>query len=296
MSELISYWAYATAWRITKVLPASTAYRGFEKIADFLYGRNPAPVKRLRSNFSRVHPEISEADLETMVRDGLRSYLRYWCDTFRLPSWSKEFTMGSVVVENEELLRRPLAEGRGLIVSLPHAGNWDHAGAYFCASGAPLVTVAEHLRPEKLFRKFLAYRESIGMEVLDANARTLAILAQRLRSNRLVALVADRDLSRSGVEVQFLGGPSRMPVGPALLSIQTGSPLITAFVRYEDRGIRIIFEGEIPIPSVGDQQSKIAAMTQVCADRFGRHIKESTVDWHMLQRIWTDGDFVERSS
>ena len=109
--------------------------------------------------------------------------------------------MGSVVVENEELLRRPLAEGRGLIVSLPHAGNWDHAGAYFCASGAPLVTVAEHLRPEKLFRKFLAYRESIGMEVLDANARTLAILAQRLRSNRLVALVADRDLSRSGVEV-----------------------------------------------------------------------------------------------
>jgi KDO2-lipid IV(A) lauroyltransferase len=204
--------------------------------------------------------------------------------------------MKNVLIENEELLRRPLEEGRGVIVSLPHAGNWDHAGAYFCASGAPLVTVAEHLKPEKLFRKFLAYRHSIGMEVLDANARSLATLSQRLRANRLIALVADRDLSRTGVEVDFLGGPSRMPVGPALLSLQTGAPLITAFVKYEDNGIRIIFEGEIAIPVTGTQQEKIAVMTQECANRFARLIKAHTEDWHMLQRIWIDGDFVERNS
>jgi len=296
MNELISYWAYALAWKITKALPAAVAYKIFQGIADLISRRNPAPVNRLRSNYSRVHPNLNSDQLEKLVRDGMRSYLRYWCDTFRLPAWDTTQTMKNVVVENEDLLRAPLAAGRGVIVSLPHAGNWDHAGAYFCASGAPLVTVAEHLKPEKLFRKFLVYRESIGMEVLDANARTLAILAQRLRSNRLVALVADRDLSRSGVEVQFLGGPSRMPIGPALLSIQTKAPLISAFVKYEERGIRIIFEGEIAIPETGDQKSKIAAMTQVCADRFGRHIKESTVDWHMLQRIWIDGDFVERSA
>jgi KDO2-lipid IV(A) lauroyltransferase len=203
--------------------------------------------------------------------------------------------MKNVVVENEEFLRKPLREGRGVIVSLPHAGNWDHAGAYFCASGAPLVTVAEHLKPEKLFQKFLSYRESIGMEVLDANARSLAILAQRLRSNRLVALVADRDLSNVGVPVTFFGAPSRMPAGPALLSIQTGAPLITAFVKYEKNGIRIIFEDEIAIPEFGTQQEKISFMIQECANRFSRLIALYTEDWHMLQRIWVDGDFKERS-
>lgn len=296
MSELLSYWAYATAWRITRALPVRTAYGIFGWIGEQVYRRNPSAVKRMRSNFARVRPELDERELEALVQQGMRSYMRYWCDTFRLPSWSRESTMKSVVVENEHFLRDPLIAGRGVIVSLPHAGNWDHAGAFFCASGAPLVTVAEHLKPEKLFRKFLAYRESIGMEVLDANTRALATLAQRLRSNRLIALVADRDLSRSGIEVNFLGGPSRMPVGPALLSIQTGAPLITAFVKYETSGIRIIFESEIPIPDEGDQSSKIAAMTQICADRFGRLITLHTEDWHMLQRIWIDGDFVERAS
>ena len=296
MSELLSYWAYATAWRITRALPARTAYGIFGWIGEQVYRRNPSAVKRMRSNFARVRPELDERELEALVQQGMRSYMRYWCDTFRLPSWSGESTMKSVVIENEHFLRDPLIAGRGVIVSLPHAGNWDHAGAFFCASGAPLVTVAEHLKPEKLFRKFLAYRESIGMEVLDANTRALATLAQRLRSNRLIALVADRDLSRSGIEVNFFGGPSRMPVGPALLSIQTGAPLITAFVKYETSGIRIIFEEEIPIPTQGDQVSKISEMTQTCADRFGRLITLHTEDWHMLQRIWIDGDFVERAS
>ncbi len=296
MSELLAYWAYASAWKMTKWFPARVSYGIFRWIADRLYKKNSGPVKRMRSNFARVRPELDATELESLVHQGLRSYLRYWCDTFRLPSWSTEETMKSVIVENEHLLRDPLAQGRGLIVALPHAGNWDHAGAYFCASGAPLVTVAEHLKPEKLFRKFLAYREAMGMEVLDASARSMGILSQRLRANRLIALVADRDLSRGGVEVEFMGGPSRFPAGPALLSIQTGAPLITAFVKYEEHGIRIIFEEEITIPKTGEQSDKIAAMTQVCADRFGRLITAHTEDWHMLQRIWIDGDFTERAA
>ena len=195
---------------------------------------------------------------------------------------------------NENFLRDALAAGKGCVVSLPHAGNWDHAGAYFCKTGAPVVTVAEHLEPERLFRKFLSYRQAIGMEVLDANSRALALLSQRLRANALVALVADRDLSKNGVNVTLLGGPARMPAGPALLSIQTGAPLITAFVRYTESGIHIHFDEAISVPAVGTTSEKVAAMIQVTADRLGTHLKEHFVDWHMLQRIWIDGDFVER--
>jgi KDO2-lipid IV(A) lauroyltransferase len=291
----IIYWGYATAWFLVRHMPEKLAYGLAQFAADRVYARGGKQIDRLRSNYARVRPELSAIELEKLVVEGMRSYLRYWCDTFRLPSWGPNKIASEVITENEHFLTDPVDQGRGCVVSLPHAGNWDHAGAYFCSKGYKVVTVAEHLEPEKLFRRFLVYREEIGMEVLDASARSLGILSQRLRAGGLVALVADRDLSRSGVNVDFCNFPSRMPIGPAILSIQTGAPLITAFVSYEPRGIRIVFQKPIEVPTEGTQAEKATAMIQETADRFADHIREKTSDWHMLQRIWIDGDFVERA-
>ncbi len=290
----LTYIAYLSAWKLIRLLPAKLAYGLMRIIADRVYAKNVSGVRRLRSNYARVRPDLSPRELEEYVKEGMRSYLRYWCDTFRLPSWSDKQIITTVSVVNEHFLRDALAAGSGCIVSLPHAGNWDHAGAYFCKTGAPLVTVAEHLEPEKLFQKFLSYRQSIGMEVLDASARSLATLSLRLRSNRLVALVADRDLSKNGVEVDFCGFPARMPAGPAVLSIQTGAPLITAFVSYTNKGLHIEFGAPIQVPATGTNTEKVAIMIQESASRLEEHLKKSLTDWHMLQRIWIDGDFKER--
>ncbi len=287
----ISYIAYFLSWKFIGILPNRVAYSLSGWAADQITVRNGKGVKRLRFNYARVHPEFSELQLEEAVKKGMRSYLRYWTDTFRLPKWSDEKIVSTVQVTNDHYLRDAMKVGKGCIVSLPHAGNWDHAGAYYCKTGAPIVTVAEHLQPEKLFRKFLKYRESLGMEVLDASARSLATLSQRLRQGRLVALVADRDLSQNGIAVELCGYPARMPGGPALLSLQTGAPLITAYVTYSEYGLRIHFEGPIHIPDTGSQSEKVSAMIQETATRLERHLKESITDWHMLQRIWVDGEF-----
>lgn len=289
----LTYIAYFLAWKILGLLPESSAYSLMNWVADQITKRNPSGVQRLRSNYLRVRPDFTEAQLERAVKKGMRSYLRYWCDTFRLPLWSGEEIVSRVTVINDEYLRDALAEGKGAIVSLPHAGNWDHAGAYYCETGAPVVTVAEHLEPERLFKQFLAYRESLGMEVLDASARSLAVLSKRLREGRLIALVADRDLSKNGVSVNFFGHQARMPAGPATLSIKTGAPLLTAFVRYIDTGIEIAFEPRIQIPDAGTQSEKVAAMIQESATRLEGHLLDHLTDWHMLQRIWVDGDFKE---
>ena len=288
MGETFVYWGYNLAWKIIRWIPESRAYSLANRFADFLYARNGKGVNRLRSNYRRVRPELDGAHLEFLVNAGMRSYLRYWCDTFRFPAWSKERLLSTTVCENENFLRDPIAANRGCIVALPHAGNWDHAGAYFCATGIPLTTVAEHLKPEKLFRKFLEYRTAIGMEVLDLDSRSIAVLSQRLRAGKLVALVADRDLSKNGIPVNFFGTGGQMPAGPALLAVQTGADLITAFVKYEEVGIRIIFGEAIAVPETGSISEKAAAMTQVIADRFAEQLAVNTVDWHMLQRIWRD--------
>ena len=288
MGETFVYWGYNLAWKIIRWIPEGRAYSLADRFADFIYARNGKGVNRLRTNYQRVRPELDKAQLEFLVNAGMRSYLRYWCDTFRFPAWSKERLLSTTVCENESFLRDPIAEKRGCIVALPHAGNWDHAGAYFCATGIPLTTVAEHLKPEKLFRKFLEYRTAIGMEVLDLDSRSIAVLSQRLRSGKLVALVADRDLSKNGIPVNFFGTGGQMPAGPALLAIQTGADLITAFVKFEEVGIRIIFGEAIAVPATGSVQEKAAVMTQVIADRFAEQLAIHTVDWHMLQRIWRD--------
>ena len=294
MKENLSAYAYFAGWRIVRWLPERSAYRLAYAIADFLTKRNGKSVARLRSNLKRTQPNKTELDLDLLVVDAMRSYMRYWCDTFRFPDWSPERVRETVTVTNEHLLLDAITAKTGVIVSLPHAGNWDHAGAYFCAKGINLVTVAEHLKPEKLFLKFLSYRQAMGMEVLPLDGRVLGTLAQRLRQGALVALVADRDLSRSGIDVNFFGGPARMPAGPALLAMKTSAPLITAFVSYTHPGIHIEFN-EVAIPAFGSEEQRVSRTVQAMADQFENGIAAHPQDWHMLQRIWTDGDFVERT-
>ena len=294
MKDNIAAYAYFAGWRIVRWLPEQTAYRLAYVAADFLTKRNGKNVSRLRSNLRRTKPDITSLDLDLLVFDAMRSYMRYWCDTFRFPDWSPERVRETVTVTNEHLLIDAIAAKTGVIVSLPHAGNWDHAGAYFCAKGIRLVTVAERLKPEKLFLKFLEYRQAMGMEVLPLDGRVLGALAQRLRQGALVALVADRDLSRTGIDVEFFGGPSRMPAGPALLALKTNAPLITAFVSYTESGIHIDFK-LIILPSGGSEAEKVSEIVQMTAKHFEEGISEHPEDWHMLQRIWTDGDFVERT-
>jgi KDO2-lipid IV(A) lauroyltransferase len=294
VKDSIAAYAYFAGWRILRWLPERTAYRLAYLLADFLTKRNGKHVSRLRSNLRRTKPDMTDLNLDLLVIDAMHSYMRYWCDTFRFPDWSPERVRDTVTVTNEHLLLDAIAAKTGVIVTLPHAGNWDHAGAYFCAKGIHLVTVAEHLKPEKLFLKFLSYRQAMGMEVLPLDGRVLGTLEQRLRQGALVALIADRDLSRSGIDVSFFGGPSRMPPGPALLAMKTKAPLITAFVSYTEAGIHIDFN-EVSIPTSGSDETKVSQIVQSMAHLFENGISAHPQDWHMLQRIWTDGDFVERT-
>ena len=294
LGEDLTAIAYFAGWRIVRWLPEKSAYRLFEFVADRASAKQGKNFKRLESNLKRVVPNYSEGEVSALAQAGMRSYLRYWCDTFRSPDWDNNRIQSTVSVNEVELLLEPIRSKRGVVVALPHAGNWDHAGSFFCSQGIPLVTVVERLKPEKLFRKFLAYRQAIGMEALPLDGRVMGTLATRLREGKLVALVADRDLSRSGIEVNFFDGPARMPAGPALLAIRTGADLLTAYVSYTETGIQIDFQ-KVEIPSTGEEAERVKITVQRCADNFAAGISQHPQDWHMLQRIWVDGDFVERT-
>ena len=293
MIENITAWGYFAAWRILRWLPETFVYSKANNVADYLVKKNGKGVARLRSNLARTSPNITELDLDLLVYRGMRSALRYWCDVFRFPDWSKERILSTVTVNDESILMDAVTAGKGAIVTVPHSGNYDHAAAYFCARGARIVTVAEHLKPEKLFKKFMQYRQNFGMESLPLDGRVIPTLMQRIRSGSVIALAADRDLSKSGIDVIFFGGPARMPAGPALLAIRTGAPLISAYISYTDSGIHIDLT-LIEMLTQGSESERVAAVVQKSADLFAQGISNHPQDWHMMQRIWIDGDFKDR--
>ncbi len=285
-------WAYAAGWRLLRILPGPLARALFRAIADTLTRRRGVGVQRLAGNLRRVvGPDLPEAELQALVRAGMRSYLRYYLEAFRLPGRTRAQHRTDFALERGELLGLNVAAGRGSIVALTHGGNWDAAGAWVAAMGWPITTVAERLKPEGLYRRFLAFREGLGMRIIPsagADRSPLEVLAEVLGQGHVVPLLADRDLSTRGVEVSFFGGRARMAAGPAVLALRTGAPLYVAHMWYEPAGPRGYLEGplELPDPDSGSLEVRVRALTQTMADLFAAGIARHPQDWHMLQRMW----------
>lgn len=280
---------YGLGWSTVRKLPEPTAARLGRTIADLAWKRRGKGVLRLEANYARVVPDASPQRLAELSRAGMRSYLRYWMESFRLPVWSEERIRNGVEVKDLHHLTDALAAGRGAVIALPHLANWDLAGAWVTTSlKIPFTTVAERLKPETLYDRFVAYREGLGMEVLPHTGGTaFGTLARRLRDGGLVCLVADRDLSATGVPVDFFGETARMPAGPALLAQHTGAALLPVTMHYDDSPVlRARVHPPVPVPGSGERPERTSLMTQAMADAFATGIADHPEDWHMLQRLW----------
>lgn len=302
MRDRLTDGLYGVGWSTVKKLPEPAAAALGRTIADMAWKRRGKSVLRLESNLARVVPDAGPDRLAELSKAGMRSYMRYWMESFRLPAWSTERVRDSVEIKDIHVMQEGLASGRGVVLALPHLANWDLAGVWVTrVLGIPFTTVAERLNPETLYDRFVAYRESLGMEVLPhSGGSAFGTLARRLRSGGLVCLVADRDLSASGVEVKYFGETARMPVGPAMLAQQTGALLLPVTLWYDDPPhMKGRIHAPVEVPETGTRAEKTSSMTQALADAFATGIAEHPEDWHMLQRLWVAdladlADFEER--
>ncbi|HUH69696.1 MAG TPA: phosphatidylinositol mannoside acyltransferase [Mycobacterium sp.] len=280
-------WAYAAGWMAVRAMPEFAARAAFD--AGARYAARHGGPDQLRKNLARVIG-VPPADVpDALMRASLASYGRYWREAFRLPTMNLPALARQLhdSVGGQDHLDAALAAGRGAVLALPHSGNWDMAGVWLAQSHGRLTTVAERLQPESLYQRFIDYRESLGFEVLPlsgAKRPPFEVLCERLRDNRVVCLMAERDLTRTGVEVEFFGEPTRMPAGPAKLAIETGAALLPAHCWFEgndDQGW-----GFSVHPALDCTSGDIGAITQVLADQFAKNIVAHPEDWHMLQPQW----------
>jgi phosphatidylinositol dimannoside acyltransferase len=281
---------YALGWKLVCRLPESWARAGFLAGADIAWRRQGPAVAMLEGNLRRVlGPQASGKQLRALSRETMRSYSRYWLEAFRLPVLPPERIIAGMHCVGEERLQDNIKAGRGVIVALPHMGNYEQAGFWIINRGVgTFTTVAERLKPDSLFGRFLAFREGLGMEVLPATggARPFGVLAQRLRAGRLVCLVSDRDVTGGGIEVEFFGEKARMMGGPAALAVQTGAALLPVTLWFDGPGWGAEIHEEIPVPAGGARREQVAAMTQQLALVYQEGIRAHPQDWHMLQPVF----------
>ncbi|MBV9514393.1 MAG: phosphatidylinositol mannoside acyltransferase [Mycobacteriaceae bacterium] len=284
LGQQLSDWGYATGWRVVRAMPDVLARKTFD--AGARYAALGGGPEQLRKNLARVIGVPPAQVPDSLMRASLASYARYWREAFRLPSMDhkKLAERLDVITEGQHYLEEALDAGRGAVCALPHSGNWDVAGVWLVHKHGTFTTVAERLKPESLYRRFIDYRESLGFEVIPltgAERPPYELLLDRLRANRFVGLMAERDLTRTGVEVDFFGEPTRMPAGPARLAIESGAALIPFHCWFDKDDWGMKFQKPLDTSS-GD----VGAITQALADRFAAGIAAHPADWHMMQPQW----------
>lgn len=280
--------AYRGAAAVARALPApvaSSAAAGLGRvIARAMKGRRAM----LRRHLNRVHGgRLTDAELDRLVARGFESYARYWLESFRLPDTSPAEMDAAMSYEGVEHLEAALATGNGAIMALPHLGGWDFGGAWFASIGYPATVVVEALEPPELFEWFAAFRASLGLTVVPHGPDSGTAVLRTLRAGGMVGLVCDRDLTGTGIEVEFFGERTTLPGGPATLAVRTGAPLLPTAVYFEGRkGHRGVVRPPIPTDRRGSLREDVARITQDLAHELELLIRRAPEQWHLLQPNW----------
>jgi KDO2-lipid IV(A) lauroyltransferase len=291
LQERAAYTAFAAVERLAMALPESIGRPLFEGSAMAAFHVAGKARRVVADNLARVLGRPWDSPLvQAATREAFRTYGRYWFDTFHARVLSDQEFLRRQQFIGSEHLARAVEQGRGAVVALPHLGNWDTAGKWVALQGWRITAVAELLRPDRLYRLFLDHRRGLGMGVLPlGDDRKVAEDCVRLVSeNHVIALVSDRDLKGNGVVVEMFGEERRMPAGPALLSLSTGSPLLACACYDTENGWVAQIDPPLEIERTESLRDDVTALTRLLAKRFERAIAANPTEWHMFQPAWEE--------
>ena len=242
----------------------------------------------LERHLRRVHgAALQGAALRREVRRAFTSYARYWAESFRLPGSTPAQLAEGTTTEGLHHLERALAAGNGVVLALPHLGGWYYGGAWLASLGFRMVAVVETVEPPELFEWFAQLRRSLGMEVLPLGQGVGTAALRRLREGAVVALVCDRDLEGTGVQVDFFGERTTLPGGPATLALRSGAALVPCAIYFGESGAHhAIFKAPLDTARTGRLRDDVARVTQEVAVELEGFIRRAPDQWHLLQPNW----------
>jgi lauroyl/myristoyl acyltransferase len=243
----------------------------------------------IERHLRRVDPTLRGTALRLAVQQAFDSYARYYMESFRLPSLSKDVVDRSFTRDGFHHIPEALERGNGCIFALPHLGGWEWAGRWMTDQGYPLTVVVEALEPPELFEWFATLRRELGMTVVPTGPEAGPAVLAALRRNEIVCLLCDRDIDRHGVPVDFFGERTTLPAGPATLALRTGATVLPVGVYFTPRvnGHHAVVRPPLVVERSGaGLRDDVARVTADLARELEYLIRRAPEQWHLFQPNW----------
>lgn len=286
------YYGYVFFSALARWLPERAAYR-LAEVAGAVAAKRSKKKHVVERNIARITgaPEDSE-EVQSLVVQAYQSYARYWLETFRLVREDADFFLDRFRCEDAERLLGAATPDKGAIIAVSHLGNYDAAGAWVGANGHSVVTVAEVLKPRRMFDFFVDHRARLGITIHPAEKGVTSKLIQAVEAGAIVAVLADRDLKGTGPEVEFCGAPATFPPGAASIAIDTQAPMFFAPIFSAvhpdgSRGWVASISEQIDVPKEKTPEN-VQYVTQQIARELEKAVKARPEEWHVLQPFWPE--------
>lgn len=232
-------------------------------------------------------PEMQGEALAQAVRASFESYARYWFDGARLGDLDDAEVEAGFSHQGFNHIQEAIDSGTAPILALPHLGGWEWAGTWMARiPGYPVISVVEPLKPARLFDWMVEERRRMGIDIVALGPDAVSVLIKSLRSRQVVCLLADRQVGRGGVEVEFFGERTLLPGGPATLALRTGAAILPTAVYQDGPNHRGVVLPPVPAERQGRLRADVTRVTQDLALALEELIRAAPEQWHLMQPNW----------
>jgi KDO2-lipid IV(A) lauroyltransferase len=226
--------------------------------------------------------------LESIVHSAFRHHAHYYIELARAPRFDFEYLKERLVIDTPAAVDAALSKREALILVGLHFGTIELPGFLALHRIGQVVAPMESLRNERIQAYMRRTRGVIGVRILNIEEAGHELLAV-LRRNEPIGIIADRDLTGGGLEVELFGARTKIPAGPALLSAETGAPVYVSGVRRAGPGR---YRGTLwPLPPIEgkSRRERSRAMAQAEAVLFERILIDAPDQWlAVFHPIWPD--------
>lgn len=268
-------------WYRTTPERAAQARRNLERVVRWLAAHDRGtPLARAAAHDPRA--------LEHLVRNAYRHAARYYLEVARTPALRAADLDRLVTVETPDVVDDAFRPGRAAIFVGLHFGAIELPALYLAArvggAVAPMETIADPTLQDWMVRT----RGAAGVRIVGLREARRE-LTGALRSGSAVGLIGDRDLTGGGVLTELFGAPASLPLGPALLAIETGAPLYVVGVRRVAGGRYVGRAESIADVGPGTRRERATALTSAIAQAFERVVEDAPEQWWaVFFPIWPD--------
>jgi phosphatidylinositol dimannoside acyltransferase len=273
-----------------------------ESAGDLWYRATPDRAAQARRNLRRVASALAErghgpADvraaasdplaLERLVRRAYRHAARYYLEVARTPAIRPDQIDERMTVETPEVVAEAFAGDAVIFVGL-HFGSLELPGLLLASRVGGAVAPMETIDDADLQRWFVRTRGSMGIRIVGLREARRELLAA-LRSGTSVGLVGDRDLTGGGVTTELFGAPAMLPLGPAMLAVESGARPYVVGVRRGRAGHYLGRLETVEVPATGSRRERVTGATAAMAAAFERIIEDAPEQWWaVFFPIWPD--------